>query len=110
MENQVLNLLVEIKNDMQEMKKEMTGMKQEITGLNQEISGIKQEMKVGFEAVNTRLDRVEEKLDGIGYQFEQQTAYTTETVATIDTKTAYLLEKSQSHDIELHRIKQKINV
>ncbi|PEX92586.1 hypothetical protein [Bacillus cereus] len=64
MEKQILEMLAEI-------QKEQKAFREELKQMREEQAEFREETRVGFSEVNNRLDRIEKRLDGTGYQFKQ---------------------------------------
>ncbi|OSX90269.1 hypothetical protein S3E15_01833 [Bacillus mycoides] len=64
MEKQILEMLVQIQKEQKEFREDLKQMREEL-------AEFREETRVGFSEVNNRLDRIEKRLDGDGYQFKQ---------------------------------------
>ncbi|PFJ46157.1 hypothetical protein COI99_26260 [Bacillus cereus] len=64
MEKQILEMLTEI-------QKEQKAFREELKQMREEQVEFREEVQVSFSDVNKRLDRIEKRLDGAGYQSEQ---------------------------------------
>ncbi|REB08067.1 hypothetical protein DVB69_08840 [Sporosarcina sp. BI001-red] len=80
MEEKILQLLVGLTADVRDMKSDLGEMKSDVVGLKSDVVGLKSDvgsLKSGLEnlhfEMNTRFDRVDNLLVGIGGQFEHQT-------------------------------------
>ncbi|MDZ4427301.1 hypothetical protein ORL82_23715 [Bacillus cereus] len=64
MEKQILEMLTKI-------QKEQKVFRDELKQMREEQAEFRGEVQVNFSEVNNRLDRIEKRLDGSGYQSEQ---------------------------------------
>ncbi|WJE54843.1 hypothetical protein QRE66_11830 [Bacillus cereus] len=64
MEKQILEMLTE-------MQKEQREFRDELKQMREEQAEFREEVRASFSEVNNRLDRIEKRLDGAGYQFKQ---------------------------------------
>ncbi|WP_250675311.1 hypothetical protein LZ906_014710 [Paraclostridium ghonii] len=80
MENQILDLLIEMKTDMTEFKKEM---KTDMAVLKKEIIDVKKDMSDRFDVFDIKLNAVENKVIQIGRKLDTTTDQVTRNIETI---------------------------
>ncbi|PER08886.1 hypothetical protein [Bacillus cereus] len=64
MEKQILELL-------DKMQKELAAFREDQKQMREELSEFREESRASFSEVNSRLERIEKRLDGAGYQSKQ---------------------------------------
>jgi DNA-binding protein H-NS len=66
-----------------------------------------QEMQEGFKGVNTRLDKIEAKIEGIGGQFELLSSYKIELSENVNEEIEFIADKVTRLEKDIFRMKHK---
>ncbi|MCM3757932.1 hypothetical protein M3197_10690 [Sporosarcina aquimarina] len=98
MEEKILQLLVGLTADVRDMKTDIGDLKSDVGTLKSDVGTLKSGLENLHTEMNTRFDRVDNLLQGIGGQFEHQTEQRLEHDERVADE--FLVIKSRIFDLE----------
>lgn len=100
MDQKIYELLVEMNKDIKELNKHFDNLENKVVNLEKSFANLDSKVDKGFKETNQKLDRIEAKLEGAGYQFEQTNENRIDDVS-------FLINKVNKLEYELFRMKNQ---
>ena len=106
----ILDILVDIKVEINGIKDEQTGMKQEQQGMKQEMQEMKQEqqgMKQDMQEMKQKMKEMDEKIDR---NFEETKNMILQLQKDVTEENVWIVKKLAEHDRRLNVIEEKLEI